>query len=269
MVLLDSVRETSGSCHPKKMEKETPKISISELNLLPLISVREWMSHTSQMLLYDWFPLTYFTMAAILAPRDDIGCYDFGIERSQSLMLYVYGPLLVMRFIGLQFFNKRHLIFMQMIIIYTYLLVTLTIWEVNTLAGMKSQDPLCYKPLKMTSLNTMIMNLFYMFVLCPLYTIGLLVPYYLVHLYKNVHISRQKALMKHYLIKAMPSVIFNKKLFDEEAFMECAICMETFEGSDYVTPLYCDARHFFHSDCIENWLSKKNECPLCKKIQTP
>jgi len=47
--------------------------------------------------------------------------------------------------------------------------------------------------------------------------------------------------------------------------MECAICMEPFnENQDYVSPLTCDARHFYHSDCIEEWLNNKNECPLCK-----
>lgn len=46
--------------------------------------------------------------------------------------------------------------------------------------------------------------------------------------------------------------------------------MEAFiEGEDYVTPLACDSRHFYHSDCIEEWLNNKNECPLCKKLQTP
>jgi hypothetical protein len=46
--------------------------------------------------------------------------------------------------------------------------------------------------------------------------------------------------------------------------------MEQFkEHEDFVSPLACDARHFYHSDCIEEWLTNKNECPLCKKLQTP
>jgi hypothetical protein len=75
--------------------------------------------------------------------------------------------------------------------------------------------------------------------------------------------------VKHYLIKAMPSIIFDKKLFKESksSYLECGICMEAFEeGYDYITPLACDARHFYHSDCIEEWLTQKNECPLCRKI---
>ena len=76
--------------------------------------------------------------------------------------------------------------------------------------------------------------------------------------------------MKHYLIKNMPSIMFTSELFTKDAFRECAICMEPFqESQDYVTPLSCDARHFYHSDCIEEWLNKKNECPLCKRVQTP
>jgi len=45
--------------------------------------------------------------------------------------------------------------------------------------------------------------------------------------------------------------------------------MEPFTDQDYVTPLACDSRHFYHSDCIEEWLNNKNECPLCKTQQTP
>ena len=68
----------------------------------------------------------------------------------------------------------------------------------------------------------------------------------------------------------MPSFLFDKSLFAKDSFQECAICMEVFEeNEDFVTPLACDERHFFHSDCIEEWLRNKNECPLCKVKQTP
>ena len=62
-------------------------------------------------------------------------------------------------------------------------------------------------------------------------------------------------MVKHYLIKAMPSILFDKKIFSNEngcgIMDECVICLEPFvEGEDYVTPLACDKRHMYHSDCI-------------------
>lgn len=42
------------------------------------------------------------------------------------------------------------------------------------------------------------------------------------------------------------------------------ICWSDFEETDMVTPLPCDIRHYFHTECIENWLQTKNNCPLCK-----
>lgn len=31
-----------------------------------------------------------------------------------------------------------------------------------------------------------------------------------------------------------------------------------------LTPLPCDVRHYFHSECIEHWMKEKTECPLCR-----
>jgi hypothetical protein len=66
--------------------------------------------------------------------------------------------------------------------------------------------------------------------------------------------------MKHYLVKSMPSIAFKKELFKDIVILdECLICLEPFaEGEDYVTPLACDKRHFYHSNCIEEWLKSKN-----------
>jgi hypothetical protein len=58
--------------------------------------------------------------------------------------------------------------------------------------------------------------------------------------------------MKHYLVKSMPSILFKKELFKDSMIMdECLICLEQFnEDEDYVTPLACDKRHLYHSNCI-------------------
>ena len=42
---------------------------------------------------------------------------------------------------------------------------------------------------------------------------------------------------------------------------ECMICLEVLEGT--LCKLSCG--HIFHSDCIDNWLLKVLECPICRK----
>lgn len=55
---------------------------------------------------------------------------------------------------------------------------------------------------------------------------------------------------------------------EEGTETECVICMVDYEEGDEVTPLPCNAKHFFHTECIQNWLKSNNSCPLCKKPVT-
>lgn len=48
--------------------------------------------------------------------------------------------------------------------------------------------------------------------------------------------------------------------------IECAICLEAFKEDSTVTELKCDKRHYFHTNCLEDWLKTKLECPLCKRV---
>ena len=60
-----------------------------------------------------------------------------------------------------------------------------------------------------------------------------------------------------------------RKMFGDirvQAMQECVICMEEFKEQDEIAELKCDERHYFHSKCLEDWLKRKLECPLCKKI---
>lgn len=63
----------------------------------------------------------------------------------------------------------------------------------------------------------------------------------------------------------MKKMIKGKYKDGEHDDKECTICMEEYMPNDEITPLPCDARHYFHSKCIENWLKSNNSCPLCKK----
>ena len=49
---------------------------------------------------------------------------------------------------------------------------------------------------------------------------------------------------------------------------ECSICLLDFGEADKVTPLPCDNRHYFHTDCIKTWARTKSHCPLCQKAFT-
>uniref|UniRef100_A0A183C3U8 RING-type domain-containing protein n=1 Tax=Globodera pallida TaxID=36090 RepID=A0A183C3U8_GLOPA len=48
-----------------------------------------------------------------------------------------------------------------------------------------------------------------------------------------------------------------------ETKSECAVCLGNFEAGDKVRPLP-PCEHIFHTECIELWLKKHNNCPLCR-----
>ena len=42
----------------------------------------------------------------------------------------------------------------------------------------------------------------------------------------------------------------------------CPICLDEFKESEYYRNLKCN--HFFHKKCIDRWLKKENNCPMCR-----
>ena len=50
---------------------------------------------------------------------------------------------------------------------------------------------------------------------------------------------------------------------------ECSICLADFEQGERVSPLPCDGRHYFHTECIKEWATQRMFCPLCNKPFTP
>ncbi|KAG8387995.1 hypothetical protein BUALT_Bualt02G0079000 [Buddleja alternifolia] len=50
--------------------------------------------------------------------------------------------------------------------------------------------------------------------------------------------------------------------FVSEKERKCSICQEEYEADDEMGKLKCG--HFYHIDCIKQWLGHKNICPICK-----
>lgn len=69
--------------------------------------------------------------------------------------------------------------------------------------------------------------------------------------------------IKNQVISSLVKTKFDHKAFKND---DCAICLSKFDDDCDVTPLPCDIRHYFHTECISSWFEKNNICPLCKKF---
>ena len=45
---------------------------------------------------------------------------------------------------------------------------------------------------------------------------------------------------------------------------QCSICMGDFQGGEELKMLPCSELHVFHTECIQQWLTKQSSCPLCR-----
>lgn len=55
--------------------------------------------------------------------------------------------------------------------------------------------------------------------------------------------------------------------FPSETERKCSICQEDYEEDDEIGRLDCG--HFFHIDCVKQWLVRRNMCPICKTAAAP
>lgn len=62
----------------------------------------------------------------------------------------------------------------------------------------------------------------------------------------------------------MTPVISSRKSYENEMKeSHCPICLDNYEDGDHIFySQYCS--HYFHKECIEEWLEKNFECPCCR-----
>ena len=61
------------------------------------------------------------------------------------------------------------------------------------------------------------------------------------------------------IIKNLPTIKADKKHVSC-----CVICTEDIKEGDEIMLLKCPAKHFFHGNCIKEWLLVKTTCPMCR-----
>lgn len=74
----------------------------------------------------------------------------------------------------------------------------------------------------------------------------------------------QKTLSHNNLNRYLPEFKFSKlKEFHHlNEVKDCCICLCDFEGEELLRVTFC--RHFLHKQCIDDWLIKNENCPLCR-----
>ena len=87
------------------------------------------------MIFIEWMPLTYFLAAGIVTSLnvDRKECSAFANHSMENIMIWVFGPILALRMLGFKFMDKAHLIVYQIMIIYSYLAISLVYWEYSTM----------------------------------------------------------------------------------------------------------------------------------------
>lgn len=65
------------------------------------------------------------------------------------------------------------------------------------------------------------------------------------------------------LLDMLPTFFLDDKSFLVAGSHTCNICLSEFQPGDEVRTLPCF--HFFHKSEIDQWLSRNNSCPLCKR----
>ncbi len=68
----------------------------------------------------------------------------------------------------------------------------------------------------------------------------------------------------NHVIENLPTISISKYDFEDDCNnnRECSICFLEHEVDDTVTRLPCG--HFFHGECINEWLRKRCTCPICR-----
>ena len=73
--------------------------------------------------------------------------------------------------------------------------------------------------------------------------------------------------MKNLQVITLKTKMGGKCEGEKEEIDTCAICYSEYEENKKIGKLQCG--HLFHVDCIKNWLSRKNSCPMCRATAVP
>ena len=74
-------------------------------------------------------------------------------------------------------------------------------------------------------------------------------------------------MQQHNFTNHLLNALVHRKFNLNNGMQECCICMEKFvPGKSDITPLSHNQNHYFHTKCLEQWLTRSNQCPICRTV---
>jgi hypothetical protein len=70
-------------------------------------------------------------------------------------------------------------------------------------------------------------------------------------------------------IAALSPIPYSTDLFVDPQDATCSICLEDLKPGDILKKLRCPCKAYYHSSCIDTWLSGKRHCPMCRSDIVP
>ncbi|UJR18978.1 hypothetical protein I4U23_022107 [Adineta vaga] len=80
--------------------------------------------------------------------------------------------------------------------------------------------------------------------------------------YESEALTRSKALTNDQ-INILPTEKFRRTANKSDEQNKCGVCWDEFQQNETLRRLTC--LHIYHKDCIDPWLQKKNQCPICRE----
>ena len=79
--------------------------------------------------------------------------------------------------------------------------------------------------------------------------------------YLNMILSEDDVYIFNEVIVEIP-INIPREIFSDNENAYCIICMEPILKKNIVSKLQCG--HIYHYDCLNKWVKKKKNCPVCR-----
>lgn len=241
---------------------EEEELLINNESLISKLSSGDLMS-----IINDIFPSLFFIFFLILPFYISPSYCDLNIYLSMKTLIGIYISLILRALIKLYiiYLNKKnnlnYKIFLSLLDLLTSLCYYICIY-ISYIIYSKS-DSRCFKLDTFTIFcffTIMFMGIISLIQTCIYFIMLSIYLFFMLDSFINNPINFYNRFgMDPNTINNLPSI----KADDEHQGI-CAICLQNIDKENPILILSCPGKHFFHEDCIKQWLLVKIRCPICK-----